>query len=78
MPTIRSTFAALLLMLAAACGNDAPPAPPTPPPAGAGADANGNTAPSEHTARTNAAVKDLYALDETVDFEEAQRGLVET
>ena len=44
----------------------------------AGSDAAGFSAPSEHTARANAAFGAALALDDPVDFEEARRGLIES
>ncbi len=44
----------------------------------ASSDAAGFSAPSEHTARANAAVGAALALDDPVDFEEARRGLIES
>jgi alkyl sulfatase BDS1-like metallo-beta-lactamase superfamily hydrolase len=63
--------------LAAGCGerSAAPPAPPAG--AAARADAHGFSAPSEATARANAAFGAALALGDAVDFEEAQRGLIE-
>jgi alkyl sulfatase BDS1-like metallo-beta-lactamase superfamily hydrolase len=69
----------LLAALAAACSQDKAPAPATPQANATGAaDANGNTAPSEFTARANTAVREQFRLDDPIDFEEARRGLVET
>jgi alkyl sulfatase BDS1-like metallo-beta-lactamase superfamily hydrolase len=65
---------ALVGFVALGCGE------PAKPPAGgaeAARDAQGFTAPSEHTIRANAAFGAALALDEPVDFDEAKRGLVE-
>ena len=63
-----------------ACGDTqgAPPAAPAAGEASAAADAHGNTAPSQFTAKANAAFGAALALDEKIDFEEAQRGLIES
>jgi alkyl sulfatase BDS1-like metallo-beta-lactamase superfamily hydrolase len=60
-----------LVLLCASCGGEAPP-----PRSSSEADAHGFTAPTDKTAADNAEVARTLDLAETVDFEEAKRGLV--
>jgi alkyl sulfatase BDS1-like metallo-beta-lactamase superfamily hydrolase len=39
-------------------------------------DAQGHTEPTEHTAKANAAVKNMLPLEDSQDFEDARRGLI--
>ena len=67
---------ALVVSLAAACG-EAPKHAATAP-ADAGADENGFTAPTAFTADANAKFGAALPLDEALDFEDAKRGLIES
>jgi len=73
----RTLTLGVAVSLAFACGEaPEPPAPAAPPAAGAEADEHGFTAPSAVTADANAKFGAALPLDEAVDFEEAQRGLI--
>lgn len=64
----RTTIAVLLLaLLVAACRSGEDPTAP---------DAEGRSAPTEHTIEANAAVADALPLDDQQDFEDARRGLL--
>src|SRR5262245_11980313 len=74
---VRRLVLALVASVCAACGEAPPAAPPTS--AGDGApDANGFLPPSRTTAAANAQFGAGLPLADTIDFEEAQRGLIES
>ena len=60
----------MLLVVAVACGREAPP-PPAP-----SADAEGRTAPTPRTESANAAVATALPLGDQQDFDDVRRGLV--
>jgi len=72
---MRARLILLGFALSLGCGDQPPAATPTAP-AESGANANGFSAPSELTAKANAAFGAALDLAEQRDFEEANRGLV--
>ena len=67
----RCALALMAFGALAACGDGGRDPAPEP-----GADARGHTAPTEATARANAAVRDELPLADQADFEAARRGLI--